>query len=74
LSARVDEIVSKFQSCADAKQRYQLVLQYAEQLPAFPEDLKENGNRVLGCTAQVLAPLGTRTTPLHVVGRESSKN
>lgn len=50
---RLDEIVSKFEACADAKQRYQLVLQFAESLPAYPEELKRNENRVLGCSAQV---------------------
>jgi sulfur transfer protein SufE len=49
----IADTVAKFASCADAKQRYQLVLQYADSLPELPEDLKTNANRVLGCTAQV---------------------
>lgn len=50
--------MSKFQACADAKERYQLVMQYARALPEYPEELKQNANRVLGCTAQV-----SRVTP-----------
>lgn len=53
LSTRVEEVVSKFQACADAKGRYQLVMQYAQALPAYPAELRQNANRVLGCTAQV---------------------
>jgi hypothetical protein len=52
-SATLLRVVSKFQQCSDPKQRYQLVLSYADSLPAYPEDLKQPENRVLGCSAQV---------------------
>ena len=50
---RLDDLVAKFAACADAKQRYQLVLQYADSLPPYTQELKRNANRVLGCSAQV---------------------
>lgn len=53
IPARLEETVAKFQACSDPKQRYQLVLQYAESLAPYPEELKRNENRVLGCSAQV---------------------
>jgi sulfur transfer protein SufE len=53
LSTRVEDVVSKFQACTDAKERYQLVMQYAQALPAYPAEVRQNANRVLGCTAQV---------------------
>jgi len=49
----LEETVANFQACSDPKQRYQLVLQYAESLAPYPEELKRNENRVLGCSAQV---------------------
>lgn len=53
LAGRLADTVSRFQACSDAKERYQLVLQYADRLPPYPEELKRNDNRVLGCSAQV---------------------
>jgi hypothetical protein len=54
-TSTVLDVVSKFQQCSDPKQRYQLVLSYADSLPAYPEELKQPENRVLGCSAQVRA-------------------
>lgn len=55
--AAVQAVVSAFQQCQDAKQRYQLVLRYADQLPPFPPELKRYENRVMGCSAQVCTVL-----------------
>lgn len=51
--AALQTVLCKFQNCSNPKQRYQLVLKYADILPAYPEDLKLPENRVLGCAAQV---------------------
>jgi hypothetical protein len=59
LPAAAEAVVKRFVRCTDAKQRYQLVLEYAEQLPPFPEALKQTANRVLGCTAQVCGGMRT---------------
>lgn len=50
--AALQTVLCKFQNCSNPKQRYQLVLKYADILPAYPEDLKLPENRVLGCAAQ----------------------
>ncbi|KAF6252272.1 hypothetical protein COO60DRAFT_1287195 [Scenedesmus sp. NREL 46B-D3] len=50
--AALQDVLSKFHQCSDAKQRYQLVLEYADSLPRYPEQLKRPENRVLGCAAQ----------------------
>jgi sulfur transfer protein SufE len=55
MSTSLLDVVSRFQQCSDSKQRYQLVLSYADCLPAYPEELKRPENRVLGCSAQVRA-------------------
>lgn len=62
LISRLEHTVSEFEACTDAKERYQLVLQYAQALPPYPDELKQHTNRVLGCTAQVScspAPFGS---------------
>lgn len=46
-------IVAAFQGAADAKAKLRLLLDYARELPPFPEELKVAENRVMGCTAQV---------------------
>jgi sulfur transfer protein SufE len=46
-------IVAAFQSAGDAKARLRLLLDYAKQLPPFPEEFKTVENRVMGCSAQV---------------------
>lgn len=51
--AALQTVVYKFQQCSDPKQRYQLVLHYADGLSAYPDELKLPENRVLGCTSQV---------------------
>ena len=46
-------VVDDFKSVADDKGRLKLLLDYARQLPAFPEEQRTYANRVMGCTAQV---------------------
>eukprot|EP00878_Enallax_costatus_P014265 GHUV01014921.1.p1 GENE.GHUV01014921.1~~GHUV01014921.1.p1 ORF type:complete len:256 (+),score=54.72 GHUV01014921.1:168-935(+) len=64
LPALVQDVVDKFQLCTDAKQRYQMVLSYAEGLPSYPAELRRPENRVMGCSAQAwvdaqVSPSGT---------------
>lgn len=44
--------MAAFQATDDAKQRLRLLLEYARQLPPFPEEFKVPENRVMGCSAQ----------------------
>lgn len=53
LPPSVQTVVSDFRKLVEPKQRYQLLLEYARRLPAFPEELKRPETRVMGCTAQV---------------------
>jgi len=48
----ISKVVSKFSSVKDAKQSYQLLLEYALNLPAFPDAWKTAENRVMGCSSQ----------------------
>lgn len=61
LPTAVQNVVDKFQHTTDAKQRYQLLLGYADALPPYPEELKRPENRVMGCSAQVSKSASTAT-------------
>ncbi|KAK3006062.1 hypothetical protein RJ639_016294 [Escallonia herrerae] len=52
-SARLQVLVTEFQSLAEPIDRVKRLLHYAAQLPPFDESLKTSENRVMGCTAQV---------------------
>jgi sulfur transfer protein SufE len=57
-------IVAAFQAAPDGKARLRLLLEYARQLPPFPEEFKVVENRVMGCSAQVGCAPG-RTPGAH---------
>lgn len=46
-------IIREFHALREVKDRYKLLLDYANELEEFPESQKTNANRVMGCTAQV---------------------
>jgi quinolinate synthase len=48
----VARVVEEFAACPDAKAKAQHLLQYAQQLPPYPVELKTNAHRVMGCAAQ----------------------
>jgi len=52
-SAALDTIVAKLKGSSDPKRRYEYVLWLAKKLPAPPEDLNSDSNRVRGCVSQV---------------------
>lgn len=52
-SLRLMTSLSDLKAITDARQRAGKVLNYASQLPAFPESLRMSENRVMGCTARV---------------------
>lgn len=51
--ASLDSIAEQFQAAGGPKERAQLLLQLARDLPPFPADARTTANRVMGCTAQV---------------------
>ena len=51
--SRLDDIVEVFELLGDWDQRYQYLVELGEQLPAMPEELKTDGNKVKGCMSQV---------------------
>ena len=51
--SRLDDIVDTFELLGDWDQRYQYLIDLGEQLPAMPEELKADDNKVKGCMSQV---------------------
>ena len=51
--ASLDDIVDIFELLGDWDQRYQYLIELGEQLPAMPEVLKTDDNKVKGCMSQV---------------------
>jgi cysteine desulfuration protein SufE len=51
--ANLDDIVDIFELLGDWDQRYQYLTEVGEKLPAMPEALKTNANKVRGCMSQV---------------------
>jgi len=49
----LSEIVDVFELLGDWDQRYQYLVELGEQLPAMPDDLKTDENKVKGCMSQV---------------------
>ena len=49
----LDDIVEIFELLGDWDQRYQYLVELGEQLPAMPEQLKTDQNKVKGCMSQV---------------------
>uniref|UniRef100_A0A7N0VFG7 Quinolinate synthase, chloroplastic n=1 Tax=Kalanchoe fedtschenkoi TaxID=63787 RepID=A0A7N0VFG7_KALFE len=50
---RLRRLVTEFQSLPEPLDRVKRLLRYAALLPEFPASSKADGNRVMGCTAQV---------------------
>ncbi len=51
--ASLDDIVDIFELLGDWDQRYQYLTELGEKLPAMPEALKTDANKVRGCMSQV---------------------
>jgi cysteine desulfuration protein SufE len=50
---QLDEIVDIFDLLGDWDQRYQYLIELGEKLPAMPDRLKTDDNKVKGCMSQV---------------------
>ncbi len=50
---QLDEIVDIFDLLGDWDQRYQYLIELGEKLPAMPDRLKNDNNKVKGCMSQV---------------------
>jgi cysteine desulfuration protein SufE len=50
---QLDEIVDIFDLLGDWDQRYQYLIELGEKLPAMPEQMKTDNNKVKGCMSQV---------------------
>jgi len=51
--ANLDDIVDIFELLGDWDQRYQYLTELGEKLPAMPEELRNEDNKVKGCMSQV---------------------
>lgn len=51
----LEAIAADFEGRQGAQERVQLLLEYAKRLPPMPASAKTDANRVMGCTAQVIA-------------------
>jgi len=59
----MDEIVDMFELLDDWDQRYSLIIELGEELPAMPLCLKTDDNKVRGCMSQVwVSPYRTEGT------------
>lgn len=50
---QLDEIVDIFELLGDWEQRYQYLVELGDKLPAMPDKLRTNDNKVKGCMSQV---------------------
>eukprot|EP01023_Acetabularia_acetabulum_P039447 TRINITY_DN3797_c0_g1_i2.p1 TRINITY_DN3797_c0_g1~~TRINITY_DN3797_c0_g1_i2.p1 ORF type:complete len:667 (+),score=133.56 TRINITY_DN3797_c0_g1_i2:137-2137(+) len=51
---RVGKLQQQFQELKDPRERYELLVELGQKLlPEFPEDKRQDVNRVMGCTSQV---------------------
>jgi cysteine desulfuration protein SufE len=50
---KLDEIAETFELLGDWEQRYQYLIELGEQLPAMPDELKTEDNRVKACMSKV---------------------
>lgn len=50
---QLDEIAETFDLLGDWEQRYQYLIELGEELPAFPESLQKEENRVKACMSKV---------------------
>lgn len=57
----LDDIVDVFELLGDWDQRYQYLIELGEQLPAMPEALKTEDNKVKGCMSQVWVSAWSRS-------------
>ncbi|MBX2986433.1 MAG: SufE family protein [Bdellovibrionaceae bacterium] len=53
LQDRATALTRKFQSLSDWEARYKLLIEWGRELPAFPEELRTEENKVRGCQSQV---------------------
>ena len=51
--ANLDDIVDIFELLGDWDQRYQYLIELGEELPAMPEELRTEDNKVRGCMSQL---------------------
>ena len=47
------ELIKKFENLTDWEEKYTLIIQFGKQMPAFPEELKIDKNKIEGCQSQV---------------------
>ena len=47
------ELIARFEIFDDWEERYRYLIQMGRKLPEFPEDLRNDTNKVVGCISQV---------------------
>jgi len=47
------ELIARFEIFDDWEERYRYLIQMGRKLPAFPEELRNDTNKVIGCISQV---------------------
>jgi len=65
---KLDRIVENFQLLGDWEQRYQYLVELGEQLPAMPEHMKTEENRVKACMSKVWVVATCKEGRIHFVG------
>lgn len=66
--ASIDKLVQRFQKAADPKRRYEQLLWLARKLEAFPEEDKQEENKVKGCVSQVYITASLENGTVHYLG------
>lgn len=61
-SMTLDAIQSDFEFLEDWEDRYRYVIELGRALPAFPDALRTDANKVRGCASQVWLATGIQTT------------
>ena len=65
---KLDEYVDSFELLDDWDQRYEYLIELGEQLPAMPEHLKTEENRVKACLSKVWIDMYAEGPGIHILG------
>ncbi len=68
MSEALQRIVSRFRKAKTSRQKYELLLAYAQRLPPFPEEERTEGNLVRGCASPVWLATHFRDGKLYIQG------
>ncbi|MGQ9838452.1 MAG: SufE family protein [Cyanobacteriota bacterium] len=68
MSEHLQQIVARFQKARTSRQKYELLLAYANRLPPFPEEKRTEANLVRGCASRVWLAIDFQDGKIFIQG------